>query len=234
VSETFTVATGKGASVPLKVVGSFHTGVGSVDNNTVFASLPDVQKINETPSQISDIAVKLQDVTRAAEVAESWSEFSRDKVQSWDQLNLSIMSVFKTQNLIRAFMTGLIIVVAAFGIYNVLNILVSQKKREIAILRSIGYEARDILSLFLVHGLLLGSLGGLAGVLIGYLACIWVETLPNPSTRLGLGHMMVSFDPEIYWVAFAISFCAAAFSSVFPALAAGKMTPMEIFRSEVT
>jgi lipoprotein-releasing system permease protein len=235
VGDTITLATAKGEPVPFRIIGAFRLGIKTLDESTLFAHLTDVQTVNKTPSQISDIALRIDDVTRARETAETWSAFSHDKIQSWDQINEGTLSVFKTQDIIRNAMTISILIVAGFGIYNILTMAVNQKRREIAILRSMGYEPQDIINLFLIQGLLLGTVGSTAGVGLGYIFCRLMEQIPVSNQRiLGSGKMLVSFDPMIYTKAFVLGFCAAIVASLLPARAAGKLEPIEIIRSEAS
>jgi lipoprotein-releasing system permease protein len=235
VNDTITLATASGEAVPFRIVGSFKLGIKSLDESTLFAHLTDVQKVNKTPSQISDIAIRIGDVTQASAIASTWADFSHDKIQSWDQINEGTLSVFKTQDIVRNAMTISILIVAGFGIYNILTMAVNQKRREIAILRSMGYEPRDILNLFLVQGLILGSVGSTAGIGLGYIFCRLMEQIPVSNQRmLGGGKMLVSFDPAIYAKAFVLGFVAAVVASLLPARAAGKLEPIEIIRSEAS
>lgn len=235
IGDTITLATAKGDPVPFRIVGVFRLGIKSLDETTLFAHLTDVQTVNKTPSEISDIAVRIDDVTKAREIAETWSAFSHDKIQSWDQINEGTLSVFKTQDIVRNAMTISILIVAGFGIYNILTMAVNQKRREIAILRSMGYEPSDIINLFLVQGLFLGSVGSLTGLGLGHIFCRLMEQIPVSNQRmLGNGKMLVSFDPLIYVKAFVLGFAAAIVASLLPARAAGKLEPIQIIRSEAS
>ena len=234
-SETILLSSGRGTLVPFKIVGVFHLGIKGIDDSTLFGALADVQKLNQTPSRISDIAVRLLHVEQAADKALNWASFHTDKVQSWDQANEGIMSVFKTQDIVRNAMTLSILIVAGFGIYNVLNMSVVHKRREIAILRSIGFEQRDILLLFSVQGLLLGIIGGGIGLLIGYLGCLYLGTIQvSPDRMIGSGTLLMSYSPTIYLKGFLIAFFSTALASWLPARSAGRMTPIEIIRSETS
>jgi lipoprotein-releasing system permease protein len=130
-------------------------------------------------------------------------------------------------------MTISILIVAGFGIYNILSLAVSHKKREIAILRSMGFEPRDITNLFLIQGILLGFLGGLIGVVLGFLVSVGMSKIEISADRgLGGNHMMVSFDYIIYIKAFVLALLSSCFASYFPARSAGKMEPIDIIRGE--
>jgi len=235
INDTILIATPKGLPFPFKIVGFFRLGVKSLDESTLFAFLTDVQTVNQTPSQISDIALRITDFSKAKEIAETWSDFSHEKIQSWDQINEGTLSVFKTQDIVRNAMTISILIVAGFGIYNILTMAVNQKRREIAILRSMGYEPKDIINLFLIQGIILGFTGSFAGIGFGYIFCRIMEQIPVSSQRmLGGGTMLVSFDPMIYLKAFILGFSASLIASYLPARSAGKLEPIQIIRSEAS
>ena len=129
-------------------------------------------------------------------------------------------------------MTVSILIVAGFGIYNILSMAVNHKRREIAILRSMGYEARDITRLFLIQGVILGALGGIVGCILGYGLCEVLAHIPTADRGLGGNHMIIVFFPGIYVRGFLLAFLSSAVASFLPARAAGKMSPIEIIRSE--
>ncbi|MBI4237231.1 MAG: ABC transporter permease [Deltaproteobacteria bacterium] len=232
--ETLLVSVGKGVPAPFKVVGVYRTGMQQIDEVALFGSLSDVQQLHQTPSYVSDIAVKLHDYTTARALAAQWQAASIDRVQSWDVINSGTLSIFRTQNFVRSLMTGSLLLVAGFGIYNVLNMMIAQKRGEIAILRSMGYEAGDVRRLFLYQGLVLGIIGGLVGLVIGYLACCYIATIEVDPGRFNRGgRMLVSFDIWIYVRGIVQAVVVAIFSSLFPARSAGRLSPVEILRAEV-
>lgn len=232
VPETLLISAGKGRALPFKIIGTFHLGVKAIDDGTIFAALADVQTLNLTPSRISDIAVRLNRVEDASTFASAWNSLSQEKVQSWDQANEGIMSVFKTQDIVRNSMTISILIVAGFGIYNILSMAVNHKRREIAILRSMGYEARDIVQLFLIQGMLLGLLGGVIGCILGYGVCEAMAMIPVADRGMGGKRMIIAFFPGIYVRGFLLAFVSASVASYLPARAAGKLTPIDIIRGE--
>ena len=232
-SETILVSTGSENPQPFKIVGTFETGIKTIDEGTAFVSLVDAQKLRGTPSEITDIAVKLYDPDIAKNKADDWKLVSRDKVLAWQESSASILSVFKTQDIVRNSMTIAIIIVAGFGIYNILSILVNQKKRDIAILRSMGFTPRDIVQLFFNQGLILGLIGGIIGLVLGVIIChlmAQIEVVPGRMSGPG-NRMIISFSYIIYVKAFAIAIVSSIFSSIIPAREAGKLEPMEIIRS---
>lgn len=222
-----TIVNADGTVYPVKIVCLYRTGVKQIDELFVYSSLSTVQKVTRSPGEISDIAVRLRDVDSAAATAIEWSRYTEDRVESWDQSKEDIRVTLKTQRIVRNATTFTIMLIIAFGIYNILNMVVNQKKREIAILRSLGYTSGDTIFLFLVQGIILGTAGGLAGMAIGALACGYIETI---KIEAGAGHMPMSWDTWIYWRAFVIVFISCVVASFIPARAAGRLSPIETIR----
>jgi lipoprotein-releasing system permease protein len=232
-SETILVSTGSESPQPFKIVGTFETGIKSIDEGTAFISLVDAQKLRGTPSEITDIAVKLFNPDLAQTKSVDWKQTTQDKVLAWQESSASILSVFKTQDIVRNSMTIAIIIVAGFGIYNILSILVNQKKRDIAILRSMGFTPKDVVQLFFNQGLILGLIGGMIGLIFGVIIChlmAQIEVVPGRMSGPG-NKMIISFSYIIYLKAFGIAMLSSVFSSIIPAREAGKLEPMEIIRS---
>jgi lipoprotein-releasing system permease protein len=229
---TIFVSNGRDKPVPFKVIGTYETGTRQLDDTTAFGALIDVQRLSGQENQINNIAVRMFDFEKSRDVARGWRPTTSDKVESWDEINASFLNVFAIQDATRYLMIAVILLVAGFGIYNILNVVVSQKKKEIAILRSIGFEPRDILKLFFYQGLILGLVGSLIGLFFGYLACLALGFVKFGAGPLGGGVLMkVSFDVMIYVRAFVFGFITSALASLLPARSAGKLTPIEIIRA---
>lgn len=232
-SENIFISNG-GAPLPFKVVGVFQTGNKAQDDAQAFAYLTTVQRFNNTPGQVSDIGIRITDLDAAREKAADLMRTGEIKAQSWQEASASFLSIFKLQDVIRYSVSGAILIVAAFGIYNILNIVISQKKREIAILRSIGYENKDILMIFMSQGAIIGVLGGIVGMLIGFLMCLQLSNVEivNPLRSSGPEKMAVSFAIGNYVFAFGLAFVSTMLASFLPARAAGKLTPIDTIREQ--
>lgn len=230
--DSVTVSTTDSKQVRFKVVGIFQVGNKAIDNSVAYTNLIDAQSLNRSSNQISEIAVKLMNVEISAKKAEEWQKNVEAEVQSWEEVNSTFISLFKMQDAVRYAMVTTILIVASFGIYNILNIVISQKRREIAILRSIGFEPNDILLIFLYQGLILGVVGGLLGLLFGFLLCLRLENVSfeNPLMQTKSGLMNISFDYMIYIYAFSLAFFATMIASIIPARSASKLSPIEIIR----
>lgn len=235
VNDTIQVSTSKGIITPMKIIGTFNTGSRRSDERTAYASISTVQRATDSIGEISTIVVKVNDYKQAAEIATGWNRKSSDLVESWDQLSADHLSMMSTQDMVRNVTTIAFIVIVAFGIYNILNMVVTHKMRDIAILRSIGFNQEEIVFLFLVQGVLLGVLGGIIGLICGYLGCMYVETIQisGGPGAVGKRHMMISWDIMIYLKAFILVASASAVASYFPARTAGKLSPIEIIRGTI-
>jgi len=232
-SETLLISAGTSAPRPFKVVGVFETGVKAIDESSAFAALSDTQQLAGIPSVITDIAVRLRDPYSAPGIAADWAALSQEKVASWQEASAGILSVFKTQDVVRYSVTIAIIIVAGFGIFNILSILIGQKQRDIAVLRSMGFLPKDIVNLFFYQGLILGALGGVLGLGVGYLLCLGIGSIKVASGRMGssTGTMIISYEWSIYAKALVMALLSSAVSSILPARQAGKLDPMDIIRS---
>lgn len=217
---------------PYKVIGIVHFGNEQLDETISFAHLKNVQTMVKTPGRVSEIAVSLYDIDKSSEIAALWKSRSKDKVQDWQEANKSFMEVIRVQDFTRYFITTAILIVAAFGIYNVLTIMINQKRREIAILRAIGYAPNKILQLILYQGLVLGVSGGLFGLLLGYLMCQWIGSIDFSFEIAGGHNLLISYDWQIYLTAFLTANISSLIASYIPAWEASRLTPMEIIRSE--
>ncbi|GAB4018706.1 MAG: ABC transporter permease [Bdellovibrio sp.] len=233
VGENLMISIGKGEPVPFKIVGSFDTG-SDFDRRRAFSNIQSVQQLNLTPGRIGEIAVGLVDPEQAVEMALEYSSGAVDRVQSWVDLNKSFLDMFIIQDVIRNFIIGSILVVSGVGIYNILTIMISQKRKEIAILRSVGYNSREIVELFVIQGMILGIVGPVLGLIIGFAVCQYLGSIKLNIRGMGAHGqgLMISYHYSIYLQAFLLAFFSALIASYLPARAAGKLTPIDIIRTE--
>jgi lipoprotein-releasing system permease protein len=230
VGDFIRVSTGIGETRPFKIVGTWKLGVKQVDEVLMLASLRDVQALNKTPGRINEINVRLVDINSAQRIADEWELVARDNVESWSETNANFLQIFAIQDIVRYSVTAAILIVAGFGIYNVLSIMVSQKRHEIAILRSMGYPPRKILLLFMEQGLILGAGGAMIGLPLGFALCRYIGSIEVTFTGVGT-NLLMSYSPSIYLVGFLLAFISALLASYLPAHAASKLTPIDIIRS---
>jgi lipoprotein-releasing system permease protein len=230
VGQNVDIVTASNEIIPFKIVGITKFGDERIDKSIAFAHLTDVQKVNRTPGRVTEIAVALYDIDLASEIAAQWAAYSHDKVEDWKVANKMFMEMIKMQDLVRYFITFSILTVAAFGIYNVLTIMINQKQKEIAILRSVGYAPNRILQLVLIQGLILGISGGLLGIVLGVSVNLLVGSIDLGFELGKSNNLLMSYEPSIFVTAFIAALIASIIASYIPARAASKLTPIDIIR----
>ncbi|MBI2520408.1 MAG: ABC transporter permease [Bdellovibrio sp.] len=232
VGGTVLLTSGQNEGRPFKVTGIIHLGNHNFDDVVAYAHLRDVQTLGKAHGRVSEISIALVDSSMAYAKAEAWSLLGPDKVEDWERANAAYMQIVKIQDIARFVITVSILIVAAFGIYNILTIMISQKKREIAILRSMGFGAWAVFELFFIQGFVIGVLGGPLGLLIGYTLCRIVGNI-DLGFQIGRGnHLLISYNPDIYFTALGFALLSGALASILPAVQAGQMTPMDIIRED--
>jgi lipoprotein-releasing system permease protein len=233
VGQTVLLTIGTGSPRPFKIVGVLSLGNQEADLRMALAHIIDVQKLNRTPGRISEISVALRNLDEADRIAEEWKNLGRDKVEGWQEANANFMQVIMIQDYVRYIITGAILLVGSFGVYNVLSIMIAQKQKEIAILRSMGFGPPKIMQLFMFQGLILGSIGAVLGLLLGTGINLFIESIELGFEIGTSNHLIVSYGPEIFITAFLAALGASAIASFIPARHASRLTPLEIIRANL-
>ncbi|HUZ75591.1 MAG TPA: ABC transporter permease [Stellaceae bacterium] len=229
--DNITVTAPTGQVHTFKIVGLFHTGRADYDESQAFADLKRVQALFDRPNRANTIIIKLEDPYRAQQVAMRIEARYGYKNVSWQEASEDLLSTLVTRDIIMYTVVSAVLVVAAFGIYNVISTVVMEKRRDIAILLSMGFRARDILHIFLIQGLLLGVAGSALGLPFG------------AALMFGLMQVRLKFigqsDPvplpvDWTWPQFAIAAAfaigAALCAGLLPARKAARMQPVDILR----
>jgi lipoprotein-releasing system permease protein len=163
-----------------------RNGVGVVDAVRVYCHVRVAQTLLRKPFAASMIVYKLRDPERAPTVARAFENLFQHEAQSWQDREEANLQLFMTVRLSAAITVSLIILLAGFGIFNVLTMSVLSKIKEIAILRSMGYRARDISAIFLWQGAMIATAGSVIGCIAGAAFTWGVSKIPHP----GPGHLV--------------------------------------------
>ncbi len=229
--DTISAVSPVGVALSMKVVGLFRTGIQQVDQSNGFALLKVNQVLQDRPNVVNQILLRLADVTRAEPLARQIEARFGERTESWEEQNQNILTVFVIQNAIMYSVTGAILLVAAFGIYNIISTVVFEKTRDIAILKSLGFTEGDIQRLFLVQGIIAGLLGAIAGCLLG---ALMVEALAqirfNVNTPAGNDRFILARDWRVYVAASIFAVLAAGIAAVIPARRASRLDPVQVVR----
>jgi lipoprotein-releasing system permease protein len=231
VGSTLGVSSPSGASRPMKVVGVFRTGNASYDETQTFVLLKRAQSMLERPNRVNRFVIQLDDAYAARDVARTIEGAIGYKSVSWAEASEDIVTVLVIRNIIMYSVVSAILVVASFGIYNTLSTIVLEKTRDIAIMKSIGFHARDVRSIFLLEGLIVGASGSALGIAAGVgLMKALSEVALKPPGGTELVNLPVWWGAEQYALAagFALASCIAA--AYLPARRAGRVHPVDILR----
>lgn len=232
IGDKVTVSTPDGTLKVLQVRGIFKYGIGAIDDTRSYANISTVQKmLKEDTRYITDINLKLKDYYQAKTIAQAYQKRYNYKIEDWETANATILVSFTLRNIITYVTSITLLVVAGFGIYNILNMTIYEKMRDIAILKAQGFAEKDVLGIFMIQALTIGVLGGVSGLLIGFLLSWWVSTIPFDSGGfLATETFPVNFNPLHYAIGIVFGVLTTIFAGYFPARKAGKIDPVEILR----
>ncbi len=218
----------------LKVVTIFETGVPPIDRARVYVNLTTAQTVLRRPNVVSRIELRLYDPFASQQLASSLERITGYDAESWQEANSNFLSLFDMQNRIVDMVVAAILVVGGFGILAVQIMIVLQKTRDIAILRSVGLRRRDILLVFLLQGVLVSLLGALVGDLLGWRLVEFLGTLKIKSEGLVKSSTFLVYkDPRFYGFGALFAILTGVSASVLPAWRGSRVEPVDVLRGQV-
>ena len=218
----------------LKVTGIYQTGIQDLDKTQSYASIATVQKLMGEPNTyITDIQIKLKSVSTAPTIAKEYANlFDIDAVDIQ-----TANSQFETGSFVRtliSYAVGIVLlVVAGFGIYNILNMMIYEKMDTIAILKATGFSGRDVQNIFLVIATSIGVIGGLLGLLLGFGLSAIIDQIPFSTASLPtIKTYPINYNPVFYLIGAVFSLVTTFFAGWFPSRKASKVDPVIIIRGK--
>lgn len=229
--DNITVTAAGGQVRVFKIVGIFRTGRADYDERQAYASLKRVQALLNRPNRANRIIVKLDNPHAAHAMAASVESRIRYKNISWQEASEDILSTLVIRNVIMYSVVSAVLVVAAFGIYNVISTVVMEKHRDIAILKSMGFHAGDIKRIFVIQGTMLGIAGNMLGIPLGcafMFALMQIRLTPPGSTEAV--QMPLDWGLGQFAIAGGFAMAAAVAAAFLPARKAASVQPVDILR----
>ena len=185
VGDRIQISTIKGDVFPLRIVGLYQSGITDVDAIQSFSNLKTVQRIlGEAENYITDINVKLNDIEMALPMAKKIEHQFELKAIDINTANAQFETGTTVRNLITYAVSITLLIVAGFGIYNILNMLIYEKMNDIAILKAIGFSGKDVQMIFMSQAMIIGLIGGILGLLLR----LWLILVSSVPFRLRQKH----------------------------------------------
>ena len=228
------VTTPKGEIFQLKVVGIFQSGIMEYDKTLSYASISTTQKImGKAANYITDIQIKLKDINNAPALAKEFTKLYGSDAEDIQTANAQFETGSSIRTLISYSVGITLLIVAGFGIYNILNMMIYEKMDSIAILKATGFSGSDVKRVFLTISLGIGIFGGLAGLFFGFLLSRGINHIPfNTASLPTVKTYPINYNPMFYIIGITFSFITTYFAGFFPARKAGKVDPVIIIRGK--
>ncbi len=228
------VSSTNGGIFPLKIVGIFQTGLAEIDNSQSYVNLKTVQQIlGEGSNFISDINVKLWDMEEAASMSKVIGEQFKLTAIDINTANAQFETGTSIRNMISYAVSITLLIVAGFGIYNILNMFIYEKMNDIAILKATGFSGFDVKMIFISQALIIGFIGGILGLLLGYGVSVLIDHTPFETEALPtVKTYPVNFDPLFYIIGISFALVSTFLAGYLPARKAQNIDPVEIIRGQ--
>lgn len=228
------ISTIKGNSFPLKVAGIFQSGIADLDNIQSFASIKTVQRIlGEPENYITDINIKLKEIEQAPALADKVKKQFDLQAIDINTANAQFETGSTIRNLITYAVSITLLIVAGFGIYNILNMLIYEKMNDIAILKATGFSGKDVQFIFMSQAMIIGFVGGVLGLVIGYLLSVVIDRVPFETEALPtVSTYPINYDPWFYVIGIAFALISTFLAGYLPSRKAKNIDPVDIIRGQ--
>jgi lipoprotein-releasing system permease protein len=234
IGDRIQISTIKGDIFPLKIVGIYQSGIADLDAIQSFANVKTVQRIlGEAENYITDINVKLHNIEDALPLSKKIEQQFNLKAIDIKTANAQFETGTTIRNLITYAVSIALLIVAGFGIYNILNMLIYEKMNDIAILKATGFSGKDVQFIFLSQAMIIGLVGGVLGLIIGFSLASIIDTLPFQTQALPTVETFpVNFNPWFFVIGFTFAMISTFFAGYLPSKKAKKIDPVKIIRGQ--
>ncbi|MCP4977779.1 MAG: ABC transporter permease [Maribacter sp.] len=232
VGDRIQISTIKGDIFPLKIVGIYQSGLADIDNIQSYTNLKTVQRIlGEAENYVTDINVKLFDIAEAVPMSHRLEHQFKLKAIDINEANAQFETGSNIRNLITYSVSITLLIVAGFGIYNILNMLIYEKMKDIAILKATGFSGTDVQLIFMSQAMIIGALGGVLGLIVGYglsrlidNVAFETEALPTITT------FPVNYNIMYYIIGISFALLSTFIAGYLPSSKAKRVDPVQIIR----
>lgn len=234
IGDNIQITTSEGIRFPLKVVGFFQSGIEELDKVQSYATLATTQKILGKPaSYVTDIQVKLFDMTLAPILAKRYNTLFEAEAIDIQTANAQFETGSSVRTLISYAVGITLLVVAGFGIYNILNMMIYEKMDSIAILKATGFSGRDVNAIFITIALTIGLVGGALGLIFGLGLSALIGEIPfNTASLPTVKTYPINYNPKFYLIGGVFAIITTYLAGYFPSRKASRIDPVDIIRGK--
>lgn len=234
IGDRIQIANIKGEIIPLKIVGFFQSGLAEIDNTQSYVNVKTAQRIlSESENYITDINVKLYDIEDAVPMSKFIAnEFGLTAIDI-KTANAQFETGTSVRNLISYAVSITLLLVAGFGIYNILNMMIYEKMNDIAILKATGFSGNDVKRIFISQAVIIGIVGGVLGLILGYLVSRLIDNIPFETEAIpNITTYPVVYNYIHYIIAMLFAMISTFIAGYLPAQKAKNIDPVEIIRGQ--
>lgn len=234
IGDVVQVTTAQQQQFSLKVVGFFQSGLLELDKVQSFATLATTQKILNRPAHyVTDIQVRLQDLNAAPAIAREYAQLFELDAEDIQTANAQFETGSSVRSLISYAVGITLLIVAGFGIYNILNMMIYEKMDSIAILKATGFSGQDVKNIFLTIALTIGIFGGVLGLGFGFLLSLIIDQIPFDTASLPtIKTYPVNYSAAFYLIGAIFSIVTTYLAGWSPARKASRVDPVTIIRGK--
>lgn len=228
INDNINLTSSKGINRNFKIIGIFKTNNSNIDKTKSYINIASAQQLlKEGASYITEINVNIHDPEEAETAAKKIENITGYKAEGWKQANETLMAANRMRKMIITFVSLTILLVAGFGIYNILNMTVSQKINDIAILKAMGFKGKDVIRIFVTQAVSIGLMGVIGGI---FLATILITILKKVYVGGDIGYFPIDYETKKFIQGTVIGLVITFFAGYIPAKKAANVDPVEIFR----
>jgi lipoprotein-releasing system permease protein len=229
VNSSINVLTSDGVSKNYIIVGIFESSIKEIDKTKAYLNITAArQLIGENSDYASDILINIKDRDYTAPVVKKLGLLIPLQIESWQEANEQLVAGASLRNVIAIAVSFTILLVAGFGIYNIMNMTINEKIKEIAILKATGFSGKDIKSIFLSQAGAIGLLGGFLGVVLGYLISLLINQVPFNVASLET--LPIYFRVQDFVLAVVFGLLTTLIAGYLPSKKAARVDPVTIIR----
>jgi lipoprotein-releasing system permease protein len=223
-----------GTTYSLTITGIFQSGLAEVDDVQSYVNLTMAQQIlGEGSNYISRLHVKLHDINDAIPMSKNIEMVYDIRALDIKTANAQFDTGSDIRNLISYMVSLTLLLVAGFGIYNILNMFIYEKMNDIAILKATGFTGSDVKMIFVTQALVIGFVGGTFGILIGYGVSLLIDNTPFVTEALPtITTYPINYNPFFYITGVIFAMVSTFLAGYLPARKAQKIDPVEIIRGQ--